>query len=191
MLWWTLAATSIACLQNELRFRAKEKLGNYAWVCCDNEIYSEPKDSFATTDIFRAVSNDTIFYDSHCGIPLFQLGKRDLVNWTASSIAHGWPSFRDSEVYSFDNVKVTDTGAVVSRCGTYLGRSTPDSHPRFPGDRYIINLLCMSGFEGKQGTGPEVQKVAQKVLYPDRDRGEVVSFVHRLAFMAALVRLLF
>ena len=44
------------------------------------------------------VNNETIFYDAKCGIPLFQLGKRELVNWTASSIAHGWPSFRDSEV---------------------------------------------------------------------------------------------
>jgi peptide methionine sulfoxide reductase MsrB len=198
MFWWALAATSTACLQGELRFRAKETLGHYSWVCCDNDVYTEPKGSFATTDIFQAVSNDTIFYDSQCGIPLFQLGKRDLVNWTASSIAHGWPSFRDSEVYSFENLQVTDSGSVVSRCGTHLGHTLPDSHTlysgshnRAPGERYIINLLCMSGYEGKTGTAPApaVAKVTKKVLYPDR--GEAVSFGKRLTVAAIFAYLLF
>jgi peptide methionine sulfoxide reductase MsrB len=189
MFWWTLAATATACVQSELRFGAKERLGNYAWVCCNNDVYTEPKDSFATTDIFKKVNNDTIFYDSKCGIPLFQLGKRELVNWTASSIAHGWPSFHESEVYSSDNVFVTDNGEVVSKCGTHLGRTVSDSLGRLPGDRYSINLVCISGFEGKMGAVPKMTaKVTKKVFLP---KGEAVSFVRRLAFLAALVLILF
>jgi peptide methionine sulfoxide reductase MsrB len=191
MLWWTLAATALACLQSELRFRAKETLGKYAWVCCDNDVYTEPKGSFATTDIFETVNNETIFYDAKCGIPLFQLGKRELVNWTASSIAHGWPSFRDSEVYTFDNLRVTETGEVVSKCGTHLGRTMPDSLGRFRDDRYSINMLCISGYEGKMGASPKSPSlrphVTKKVLYPET---EAVSAVWRLAFPALLVLLL-
>lgn len=192
MLWWSLSATAIACLQSELRFRAKERLGNYDWVCCKNDVYTEPKGSFAATDIFRTVSNDTVFYDSQCGIPLFQLGQRELVNWTASSMAHGWPCFRESEVYSFDNVKVTDTGEVVSKCGTHLGHTIPDSPGRFSVDRYCINLLCISGFEGKQGARPNMAaKVTKEVLYPHRIEGEAVSSVRQIAFAVVLMHLFF
>jgi peptide methionine sulfoxide reductase MsrB len=188
MFWQTFVATATACLQSELRFRAKEQLGDYAWVCCDNDAYTEPKGSFGTTDIFKTVSNDTIFYDSQCGIPLFQLGKRELVNWTASSIAHGWPSFSDSEVVSFDNVRVTDTGEVVSKCGTHLGRTVLDSLGRFPGDRFWINLVCISGFEGKMGAGPKMAQVTREVLYSN---SETVSSVKRLILAATLAPLLF
>jgi peptide methionine sulfoxide reductase MsrB len=186
MFWLTLVATCTACLQSELRFGAKEKLGHYAWVCCDNDVYTEPKGSFQATDIFQTVSNDTIFYDSQCGIPLFQLGQRDLVNWTASAIAHGWPSFRESEVYSFDNVQVTEAGEVVSKCGTHLGHRIPAAL-----DRYIINMLCMSGYEGRTGVAADVMKKAASLKVVDPDRGAAVSSVHQLTLAAALVYLLF
>ena len=46
-------------------------------------------------------------------------------NFLAESKAHGWPSFRDAEVY-WDNVRVLANGETVSIDGTHLGHNLPD-----------------------------------------------------------------
>ena len=58
----------------------------------------------------------------------------------AESKAHGWPSFRDAEVY-WDNVRVLANGETVSIDGTHLGHNLPDDD----GNRYCINLVSVAG----------------------------------------------
>jgi len=58
----------------------------------------------------------------------------------AESAAHGWPSFRDSEV-NWENVRCLPNGESVSVDGTHLGHNLPDTK----GNRYCINLVSVAG----------------------------------------------
>ena len=40
-----------------------------------------------------------------------------------------------------ENVKIASGGRMTSACGTHLGHNIPD----YNGDRYCIDLLCISG----------------------------------------------
>ena len=45
--------------------------------------------------------NETVFYDSVCGIPLFIAPRgRSFEEFKKESIKHGWPSFRPEEMVS-------------------------------------------------------------------------------------------
>eukprot|EP00041_Stephanoeca_diplocostata_P016478 m.324725 g.324725 ORF g.324725 m.324725 type:complete len:437 (-) comp20374_c0_seq8:1926-3236(-) len=147
-------------------------------VCCDVAFkpYAEPAGTFqdANVALFDKLNKTgvNVFYDSVCGKPLFQapIG-RSFEAWREESINHGWPSFRDVEVFkenvseictpcvvpvivrdlathpcscTHDQVVVhNDTGEVVSACGkgTHLGSYAPDN----VGPRFCIDLACISG----------------------------------------------
>jgi len=66
------------------------------------------------------------YYDSVTGKLLFTapIG-RTFEEYKKESMAHGWPSFRDSEV-NWDNVRVLPDGEAVSVDGTHLGHNLPD-----------------------------------------------------------------
>merc|ERR1719319_368873 len=125
-------------------------------ICCANSRYAEPSGYFKTKGLFRKLTpeNTTIFYDSTCGLPLFEapIG-RTFDSWEKESIAHGWPSFRDEEVI-WENVLLEEdgTGETVSVCGTHLGHNIPD----YSGNRYCINLACISGSENTELTTEDV-----------------------------------
>ena len=67
------------------------------------------------------------YYDPVTGRPLFRAPVgRSREDFLAESKAHGWPSFRDAEVY-WDNVRVLrdPNGSMAWRPTECLGRSTP------------------------------------------------------------------
>jgi peptide methionine sulfoxide reductase MsrB len=87
----------------------------------------------------------TTFYDTVCGIPLFQAPVgRSFQEWVAETSEHGWPSFRTKEIVagnSYTNVTEKGIVEVYSSCGTYLGTNLADDS----GDRYCMDLSCISG----------------------------------------------
>lgn len=95
-------------------------------------------------------SGEITFYDSVSGKPLFIAPRgRTFKEFVKESTAHGWPSFRDSEVVP-DNVRVLSNGETVSVDGTHLGHNLPDSS----GNRYCINLVSVAGREIEPETSP-------------------------------------
>lgn len=117
-------------------------------VCCDKRVsgFAEPQFLYQAPDILLFSKMDskgvTVFYDSACGLPVFQTPvNRTLADFQADTNEHGWPSFRDGEVFH-DNV-ITDktTTYVTSKCGTHLGSYLPDAK----GSRWCIDLSCISG----------------------------------------------
>ncbi|KAJ1432634.1 hypothetical protein B484DRAFT_311383, partial [Ochromonadaceae sp. CCMP2298] len=110
--------------------------------------YAEPNGFYKFPDVslFKKVDSSgvTTFYDSVCGVPLFQAPVgRSFEEWVAETSEHGWPSFRSKEVISALYTNVTDKGMVevYSSCGTYLGTNLADDS----GDRYCMDLSCISG----------------------------------------------
>ena len=89
-------------------------------------------------------SGQTTFYDSVTGKPLFTAPHgRTFQEFEAESRAHGWPSFRDTEVV-WENVRCLSNGEAVSIDGTHLGHNLPDRK----GNRYCINLVSVAGRPG-------------------------------------------
>ena len=120
------------------------------YICCNNEQWAEHSGFYNDVDFFETLeangaadagAKPTIFYDSTCGIPLFQAPvDRTFEEWKSESQQHGWPSFRTREIFS-DNLVVALNGETKSVCGTHLGHNLPD----VSGDRYCIDLVCMAG----------------------------------------------
>lgn len=124
----------------------EETLGNA--ICCDDRfnIFAEPQFLYDTpgadlTNKIGTVEEPTLFYDSACGVPVFQAPVgRSQEEFLEDTEEHGWPSFRAEEVMQ-ENVVVLDDNRVVSKCGTMLGTYLPDEK----GVRYCIDLVCVSG----------------------------------------------
>ena len=113
-------------------------------ICCHNHRGAEFSGSWggaAFPHMLPAGAEQITFYDSASGMPLFvsPVG-RSYQDFVHESVAHGWPSFRDTEVI-WSNVVVLPGGETVSKNGTHLGHNLPDSH----GNRYCINLACIAG----------------------------------------------
>lgn len=116
-------------------------------ICNFNRHYAEPAGYWETTSFLSDVSEalrqgeEITFYDSNTGKPLFVAPKgRSFEEFVKESHAHGWPSFRDSEV-NWDNVRCLPNGETVSIDGTHLGHNLPDEK----GSRYCINLVSVAG----------------------------------------------
>ena len=117
-------------------------------VCCDSRAmpFAEPQNLYQEPDIalFDKMNQTTTttFYDSVCGVPVFRTPVgRSLKDFKADTTEHGWPSFRNEEVFKQNVVTNTSTGFVTSVCGTHLGSYLPDSQ----GPRWCIDLSCISG----------------------------------------------
>ena len=111
-------------------------------ICCYNRNYAEPAGYALGTswpgDVTEAPQD---YYDPVSGKPLFRAPVgRSRADFLAESKAHGWPSFRDEEVY-WDNVRVLANGETVSVDGTHFGHNLPDD----AGNRYCINLVSVAG----------------------------------------------
>eukprot|EP01060_Flectonema_neradi_P011928 TRINITY_DN1886_c1_g1_i1.p1 TRINITY_DN1886_c1_g1~~TRINITY_DN1886_c1_g1_i1.p1 ORF type:complete len:233 (+),score=30.92 TRINITY_DN1886_c1_g1_i1:206-904(+) len=143
-------------VQDELRFGLSligKKLG---WICCENKELAEPHSILPRVTYLEKLKSQVggLFFDASCGIPLFSAAlNRTLDEWWDESLSHGWPSFRDSEVF-WGNVLRKPGGEIVSRCGTHLGHDLPDE----AGSRYCINLLCIAGTPSVNSSIFEIKK---------------------------------
>merc|ERR1711871_1368362 len=90
-------------------------------VCCDSYFkpFAEPAFFFQRPDVnlFKVLKKEdkktTIFYDSVCGLPLFEAPKnRTFEEFEAESNKYHWPSFRKSEIIG-DNVRILPSGELV------------------------------------------------------------------------------
>jgi len=118
-------------------------------VCARNRHGAEWSGTFSRTERFIHELNSEIdggagqltFYDSALLREVLRIGEhRAISRFVDESLRHGWPSFRASEVI-WENVRVLDGGEVVTVDGLHLGHNLPDEH----GDRFCINLVCVSG----------------------------------------------
>eukprot|EP00928_Gymnodinium_smaydae_P084777 TRINITY_DN6803_c0_g1_i1.p2 TRINITY_DN6803_c0_g1~~TRINITY_DN6803_c0_g1_i1.p2 ORF type:complete len:193 (-),score=25.05 TRINITY_DN6803_c0_g1_i1:349-927(-) len=113
-------------------------------ICCFNRHYAEYAGYWESTSFLKtesSASGEITFYDSVTGKPLFIAPRgRSFEDFVAESKAHGWPSFRDSEVVK-ENLRVLPDGEAVSPDGTHLGHNLPDSK----GNRYCINIVSVAG----------------------------------------------
>ena len=112
-------------------------------ICCHNSYWAEYSGYWEKTSFLATESGTTelTFYDSATGLPLFIAPRgRSWGEFVTESRAHGWPSFRDSEVV-WSNVRVIGGGETVSVNGTHLGHNLPDRS----GNRYCINIVCVAG----------------------------------------------
>ena len=149
-----------------LLFSSSAKLATR--ICCHNRHYAEQSGYFKTTtwpaDIMspiptvsgqelsahesslsvrepRSATAPLDYFDSITGKLLFSAPRnRTVQDFYRESVAHGWPSFRDSEV-EWQNVRSLPNGEIVSIDGTHLGHNIPDQQ----GNRYCINLVCIAG----------------------------------------------
>ena len=131
-------------------------------ICCHNRHYAEHSGYFQETQWYGQISRRQLhsqgqyavhgeknedegeawaYFDSVTGKHLFTapIG-RSFEDFYEESLAHGWPSFRDEEV-DWENVRSLRNGEIVSTDGTHLGHNIPDDK----GNRYCINLVCISG----------------------------------------------
>ena len=108
---------------------------------------AEPRYTFEAPDIrlFSRLNPNqtTTFYDPVCGLPLFRAPvNRSFEDFKADSEEHGWPSFRNGEVFEKNVVTYPAVGGLVtSTCGTHLGTYLPDEK----GERWCIDLACIAG----------------------------------------------
>jgi len=114
-------------------------------ICCHNHRYAETKGYLAQSQValFDKLdpTEETIFYDVVCGLPLFIAPRgRSFAEFQEESLHHGWPSFRPEEMIS-ENVILHDDGRMESVCLTHLGHNLPESGV----DRYCIDLVCIAG----------------------------------------------
>lgn len=123
-------------------------------VCCDKYFkpFAEPSGFYARPDVqlfeHMNVGKTTIFYDSICGLPLFEAPRnRTFAEFKAETNKYGWPSFRKDEIVG-NNVKILASGELVSACGTHLGSNQPDAL----GDRFCTDLVCLSGHKKEADT---------------------------------------
>eukprot|EP01062_Namystynia_karyoxenos_P044766 TRINITY_DN33026_c0_g1_i1.p1 TRINITY_DN33026_c0_g1~~TRINITY_DN33026_c0_g1_i1.p1 ORF type:complete len:185 (+),score=37.51 TRINITY_DN33026_c0_g1_i1:71-625(+) len=138
----------------------RELLWGVAWdeadrVCCFNRRYAEHRGYWAKTLWDPEVAPGPVsYYDSVSGRRLFRAPVgRSAASFRRESAAHGWPSFRDSEV-DWRHVRVLSDGEVVSVDGTHLGHNIPDAR----GNRYCINLVSVAGRPADAGgTGEEYE----------------------------------
>ena len=117
-------------------------------ICCFNRHHAEQNGYWKRTRFLEEAKGETTFYDSVSGKPLFVAPRgRSLKAFIRESKAHGWPSFRDSEVVE-ENLRILSNGEAVSVDGTHLGHNLPDR----TGNRYCINLVSVAG-RPKDGEG--------------------------------------
>jgi len=119
-------------------------------ICCHNHHYAEPKGyhEWPEVDFYSKLdpTQETVFYDSVCGIPLFVAPRgRTFEEFVEESLHHGWPSFRPAEIIS-ENVIIHDDGRMESKCSTHLGHNLPNDGI----DRYCIDLVCIAGIPAIQ-----------------------------------------
>jgi hypothetical protein len=143
--------------QNYLPFGDYLPLEGLAFaVCCDSMFaaFAEPQNFYARPDVslFAHMRPDgpTTFYDSSCGLPVFVAPvNRTMAEFEADTKAHEWPSFRHDEIVRQNVIINATTGDITSTCGTHLGTYDPDDQ----GDRYCVDLVCISGNPSSGGRG--------------------------------------
>jgi hypothetical protein len=127
-------------------------------VCCDKRTlpFAEPQFLFQAPDISlftKLEKGITTFYDSVCGVPLFRTPvNRTLEDFKADTTEHGWPSFRQAEVFTEHVITNITSSLVTSSCGTHLGSYLPDSK----GPRWCMDLSCISGHPSSSTDSPQL-----------------------------------
>lgn len=125
-------------------------------ICCDTAFrpFAEPQHTFEMDDVdlwgHVNKSGITTFYDSVCGIPLFNVPmNRTFAEFQAETEEHGWPSFRPAELVAGAITIDPVTNYVTSACGTHLGTNLPEGGY----DRYCLDLSCVAGNPAKAAAG--------------------------------------
>jgi len=123
-------------------------------ICCDKRtlVIAEPQFLFQAPDIDMYTKMEskgvTVFYDSVCGLPLFQTPvNRSFADFQADTNEHGWPSFREAEIFAENIITDKVSTYVTSKCGTHLGSYLPDAN----GPRWCMDLSCISGHKAQFG----------------------------------------
>ncbi|KAL7552073.1 hypothetical protein ACHAWF_015325 [Thalassiosira exigua] len=134
-------------------------------ICCNNHRWAEDRGYLASpeVDLFGRLNpaNQTVFYDSVCGLPLFVAPRgRTFEEFRDESLKHGWPSFRPEEMVS-ENVILHDDGRMESACLTHLGHNLPEGGV----DRYCVDLVCVAG----------------EPLSPDDERANILEAIDQSA----------
>lgn len=116
-------------------------------ICCFNRKFAEKENYWSDTSFIQDIIYDIwneepiYFYDTISNIPLFYAPiNRNWSDFLYETLNHGWPSFRLDEVIK-ENVRILDSGEVVSVEGTHLGHLLSDKL----GYRFCINLVSISG----------------------------------------------
>jgi len=135
--------TSPVPVQQNLRWNCDvataDRICNHNRHYAEHSGYWERKTTFLKEE--SAASGEITFCDSNTGKPLFHGPRnRSWASFVDESKAHGWPSFRDSEV-NWDYVRLLPNGECISVDGTHLGHNLPDRS----GNRYCINLVSVAG----------------------------------------------
>lgn len=130
--------TSETPVQTDLRwgcdFDTADRICNYNRHYAEFSGYFQRKTTFVKDAQSKSEGEEITFYDSNTGKALFYAPRgRTMDAFLKESAAHGWPSFRDSEV-NWDLVRCLPNGEAVSVDGTHLGHNLPDKK----GNRYCI-----------------------------------------------------
>jgi peptide methionine sulfoxide reductase MsrB len=134
-------------IQKDLKYGCADHIPLAEQICCHNTEYAESSGFFESVGLFSKLDSagTTTFYDSVCGAPLFRAPVgRSFEEWQLESQQHGWPSFREAEIFK-EYVVIKSGGEMRSVCGTHLGHNIPDGS----GDRYCIDLVCIAGQKNK------------------------------------------
>lgn len=117
--------TSAVPIQKDLRWNCDIDTADK--ICNHNRHYAEYGGYWEKTSFLKEeseASGEITFYDSNTGKPLFYGPKdRDWAAFVKESKAHGWPSFRDSEV-NWDFVRI------LPKCAARCRTRTPPRPPR-------------------------------------------------------------
>jgi len=102
--------TSVTPVQQSLRWGCDVSVADK--ICNFNRRFAEHSGYWQTTQF--SPQGETTFYDSNSQKPLFHAPQgRTLAQFLQESRSHGWPSFRDNEVY-WEHVRVLEDGECVS-----------------------------------------------------------------------------
>ena len=117
--------TSAVPIQKDLRWNCDIDTADK--ICNHNRHYAEYGGYWEKTSFLKEeseASGEITFYDSNTGKPLFYGPKdRDWAAFVKESKAHGWPSFRDSEV-NWDFVRI------LPKCAARCRTRAPPRPPR-------------------------------------------------------------
>ena len=116
--------TSTVPVQQDLRWKCDAETAGR--ICNHNRHFAEHSGYWVQDSSFlqeeSEASGEITFYDSNTGKPLFYAPRgRDWPAFVKESKAHGWPSFRDSEV-NWEHVRLMPKCAARPPTGTSYGR---------------------------------------------------------------------
>lgn len=147
------------------------------FVCCNDHFQTEYKGMSSFLHIYEwyEQEKEDMFYDSVCGIPIFQAPKgRSRADWYKEMSISGFPIFREQEIFK-ENVVIKDDGEILSTCGTHIGYNLPDKK----GDRYTANIVCILATEDQKDVYEKFQ--LEEKTYQQREASRLIGYEQEAA----------